>query len=261
MSIGIFDSGIGGLTVFKAIAKQFPDADLYYLGDTARVPYGNKSPETIIRYSRECARYLIDQCHVDAIVIACNSASSHALDDLKQHLDIPVLGVINPGAQQAVKVTKSGKIGIAGTHATIRSQSYIHAIQKFSSTEVNIIQQACPLFVPVVEEGMIDNDIAQLVIKNYLDDIVSQDIDTLVLGCTHYPVLRETIQKIYPKLQIVDSADVIIDHLNNHNIPKPESGIKRINVTDESASFENLKSMLVGPISTNLVQLDKICQL
>lgn len=259
LSIGIFDSGIGGLTVFRAIAQKFPDSDLYYLGDTARVPYGNKSPSTIIRYSDECANYLVNEYNVDAIVIACNSASSHALDKLKSKLNIPVLGVINPGAQQAVKVTKSGKIGVAGTQATIKSKSYIYAINKFANKKMYIEQQACPLFVPVVEEGMINNEISRLVIKHYLDQIVSKGIDTLVLGCTHYPVLRETIQSIYPKINIVDSADVIIDHLITNNIPKKETGIRKINVTDESTSFENLKNMLVGDISTNLVSLN-ICE-
>lgn len=259
MPIGIFDSGIGGLTVFKAIAAQFPHADLHYLGDTARVPYGNKSPETIIRYSKECADFLIQKCGVEAIVIACNSASSHALNTLKSHVNIPVIGVVNPGAQRAVQVTTSNNIAVIGTQATIKSESYIEAIHRFGHDHIQVTQKACPLFVPIVEEGIIDHQIARQIITHYLGDILNEHIDTLVLGCTHYPVLRQTIQSLYPDIDIVDSSDVIIDHLTNHDIPKMETGLRNINVTDMSPAFEKLKQLLVGNITVTPVSLDEIC--
>ncbi len=261
MSIGIFDSGVGGLTVFKAIAKNFPDADLYYLGDTARVPYGNKSPETIIRYSLECANHLISNYNVNAIVIACNSASSYALEALRECLNIPVLGVVHPGAIKALEVTRNNKIAVIGTEATVKSKSYIKSIKLHSEKQVDVIQKACPLFVPLVEEGIIDNDISQNIIKYYLDDLVKTKIDTLVLGCTHYPVLRKTIGKLYPGINIVDSSDIIVNHLIKHNIVVNESGKRIIDVTDNADSFEKLKNIILGDINVNFVNLENICSL
>jgi glutamate racemase len=255
LSIGIFDSGIGGLTVFKAVSEYFNNLDLYYIGDTARVPYGNKSPETIQKYSFQISEYLIEKYNVDAIIIACNSASSYALEALKNNLKIPVLGVINPGAKKAVEVTKNNKIGVIGTQATIKSNSYDKAINKYLNKEINIYKKACPLFVPFVEEGMIDNEITKQIIKYYLDELIETGIDTLILGCTHYPVLKNTIREIYPEIKVVDSTDVIIKHIKNNNLDKNESGNKIINVTDTSSAFENLKNNLVGDIKINHISL------
>ncbi len=261
MSIGVFDSGVGGLTVFKAIADNFPNANLYYLGDTARVPYGNKSPETIIRYSFECANYLIKNYNIDALIIACNSASSYALESLKKNLNIPVLGVVHPGAIKALEVTENNNIAVIGTEATVKSMSYVKSINFYSKTKINVIQKACPLFVPIVEEGIIENEITERIIKFYLDDVINNKVDTLVLGCTHYPVLRKMIKKLYPNIQIVDSSDIIVTHLIKNNIAVNENGKRIIDVTDNSDSFEKLKKIIIGNLKVNSVNLEKICKL
>jgi glutamate racemase len=261
LSIGIFDSGVGGLTVFKAISENFPDTDLYYLGDTARVPYGNKSSDTIIRYSFECANYLISNYNVDAIVIACNSASSYALNALKENFKIPVLGVVHPGAIKALEVTVNNKIAVIGTEATVKSYAYVESINFHSTNKIEVIQKACPLFVPIVEEGMINNSISRDIIKYYLDDVVQSGIDTLVLGCTHYPVLRDVIKSVYPNINIVDSSDIIVSHLIRNNVVHKESGIRQIEITDNSDSFERLKKIIIGDIKVNFVNLEKVCSL
>jgi glutamate racemase len=259
MSIGIFDSGVGGLTVFKEISKEFPFADIYYLGDTARVPYGNKSRETIIRYSLECANYLYN-FGIDVLVVACNTASSYAIKILKENFDIPVIGVIKPGVEIAVRTTKNRKIGVIGTQATVKSGSYRDEIEKKGKFEV--FQKACPLFVPLVEEGLINHKITELTVKEYLDEIVKMDIDTLILGCTHYPLLKETIKKIYPHLNIVDSSKATALYLKEKNLYLNGSGDRRIFITDESPSFEKLKNLVVGTnIRLEKLELSKICTL
>ena len=221
MAIGIFDSGVGGLTVFKEIAKEFPNTDIYYLGDTARVPYGNKSKETIIRYSLECGEFL-RSLNIDVLVIACNTASSYALPILKKYLDIPVIGVILPGVKTALKETKNKKIGVIGTTATIRSNSYKRLLLE-SDNSLQIFQKPCPLFVPLVEEGMLNNHIAKLVVKEYLDELINKGIDTLILGCTHYPLLKDTIKFLYPNIKIVDSSKATAQFLKEIYKPKFEN--------------------------------------
>ncbi|WP_456465066.1 glutamate racemase [Persephonella sp.] len=257
MSIGIFDSGIGGLTVFKEISKEFPKADIYYLGDTARVPYGNKSKETVIRYSVEAGNYL-KSFGIDALIVACNTASSFALDTLKNILDIPVIGVIEPGVEMAIRFTRNKKIGVIGTSATIKSGSYKNLLEK---NNVQIYQKPCPLFVPLVEEGIIEGQIAELVVREYLDDLVAEGIDTLILGCTHYPLLKKTIKKIYPHLKIVDSSQAIAEFLHRENLRFNGSGLRKIFITDESESFERFKKVLIGDIPLEKIDLSKICSL
>ncbi len=257
MSIGIFDSGIGGLTVFKEISKEFPKADIYYLGDTARVPYGNKSKETVIRYSVEAGNYL-KSFGIDALIVACNTASSFALDTLKNILDIPVIGVIEPGVEMAIRFTRNKKIGVIGTSATIKSGSYKNLLEK---NNVQIYQKPCPLFVPLVEEGIIEGQIAELVVREYLDDLVAEGIDTLILGCTHYPLLKKTIKKIYPHLKIVDSSQAIAEFLHRENLRFNGSGLRKIFITDESESFERFKRVLIGDIPLEKIDLSKLCTL
>jgi len=260
MPIGIFDSGIGGLTVFKEINKTFPKADIYYLGDTARVPYGNKSKETIIRYSLECANYLRN-FDIDVLVIACNTASSHSLDILKKQLDIEVIGVIEPGVDTALKYTKNNKIGVIGTQATVRSNAYKNKLLE-KNKNLEIYQKPCPLFVPLVEEGMIDNKIAELVVREYLEELVDKGIDTLILGCTHYPLLKDTIKRIYPNLTIVDSSKATADYLKNCCKDYTESSIKKIFITDESQNFVKLKNRLIGEnIPIEKLELNRLCSL
>ncbi len=261
MPIGIFDSGIGGLTVFKSVADNFPDLDIYYLGDTARVPYGNKSKDTIIRYSIECSQFLINRFDIEALIIACNSASSYAVDLLKNKLNIPVIGVIFPGSRHALGVSKNRKIGVIGTYATINSNSYKKTLINLSDGEVEIYQKPCPLFVPLIEEGMIDSKITKMVIKEYLQEIVDKGIDTLILGCTHYPVLKNLIREIYPHLYIVDSSEVIIEDIKNLNLNFNENKIRHIFITDESSSFHKLKNILVGDVKTEKIELSELCTL
>lgn len=193
--IGVFDSGVGGLTVTKEIMTQLPDENIIYFGDTARVPYGSKSKDTIIKYSKQIIRFLKTK-EVKAIVIACNTASAFALDEIKSELDIPILGVVQPGALVAAGTSKNGKIGIIGTEGTIGSKIYSHFIEELNSN-IKVIGKACPLFVPLVEEGFfLDDPITKEIASRYLSELKSENIDTLILGCTHYPLIRETIQNV-----------------------------------------------------------------
>lgn len=193
--IGVFDSGVGGLTVAREIMRQIPNEKIIYFGDTARVPYGAKSRETILKYSRQIVRFLQTQ-EVKAIVVACNTASALALEDIRQEMDIPILGVIKPGARMAASTTQNGRIGIIATEATINSKIYTHFIQDLNP-ELTVVGKACPLFVPIVEEGTFMNDpILDAIASRYLDDLKKHDIDTLILGCTHYPLLRSTLRRL-----------------------------------------------------------------
>ncbi|RMD76765.1 glutamate racemase [Candidatus Dojkabacteria bacterium] len=204
MKIGLFDSGIGGLTVLRAIREKFPNVDLVYLGDTARVPYGNKSPQTVVRYSFECADFLLFQ-DINLLVVACNTASSYALEELKKALSIPVVGVIEPGVKSALRTTSRGRVGVIGTMATIKSGSHKKLLEEYG---VIVFQKACPLFVPLVEEGIIEGEIAKKVVEYYLQELKEVDIDTLILGCTHYPLLKPLIEDfIGEKVKVVDSAE------------------------------------------------------
>ena len=203
--IGAFDSGIGGLTVVKEILALLPGEDLVYLGDTARVPYGNKSAETVTRYALESASFLLGQ-GVKAMVVACNTASALSLDALKEKVQVPVIGVIEPGAEAAMAASKSGSIGVIGTEATVMSQAYQRAIAR-ANPKIKVIARACPLFVPLAEEGWTENDVAFLVARTYLNDFIAEKVDALVLGCTHYPLLRGVIARVLgDEVRLIDSA-------------------------------------------------------
>ena len=203
--IGVFDSGVGGLTVAREIMRNLPSEKIVYFGDTARLPYGNKSKETIIRYSRQIVRFLIKQ-DVKAIVIACNTASAFALDAVSREFDIPVIGVIHAGAEVAASATKNHRIGVIGTLGTIGSgihEHYLHILDP----EIMVIGKACPLFVPLVEEGWLDDPVTETVARRYLDPLKEKDIDTLILGCTHYPLLRKLIGRVMGShVQLVNPA-------------------------------------------------------
>ena len=192
--IGVFDSGVGGLTVAREIMRQIPDERIVYFGDTARVPYGSKSPNTIIRYSRQIIRFLRTK-NVKAIVVACNTASAFALETIKPELDIPIIGVVKPGAKVAAQTTQNGKIGVIGTEGTIRSEIYTKTIHR-GNKDAQVMGRACPLFVPLVEEGWIKDPVTVAVAERYLQPFKESDIDTLILGCTHYPLLRSTVREI-----------------------------------------------------------------
>jgi glutamate racemase len=192
-SIGVFDSGIGGLTVVHALMKHLPHENITYFGDTARVPYGSKSAEVVREYAFEDTRFLLEQ-GVKLIVAACNTVSAVAIDDLKAQFDVPIIGMIDPGADAARKATKNGRIGVIGTLATIASESYSRALRQ-RDPALAVISRPCPLFVPLAEEGWTDHPVSQMVADEYLADLRQQHIDTLILGCTHYPILREVIQR------------------------------------------------------------------
>lgn len=203
--IGIFDSGIGGLTVVKAVRDLLPAEEIFYIGDTARVPYGSKSASTVERYSFEIARMLTAE-DAKAIVVACNTASAVALPRLQAELKVPVLGVIEPGAAAAATATKNGHVGVIGTRATIGSGAYERALRRFDG-KLKIVAQSCPLLVPLIEEGWLEDDLTNRTIARYLTPLVDSGIDTLVLGCTHYPLLRDAFAKFLGEgVTLVDSA-------------------------------------------------------
>ena len=203
--IGVFDSGVGGLTVAREIMRNLPDERIVYFGDTARVPYGSKSQETVIRYSRQIVRFLQTQ-HVKAIVIACNTASALALDAIEGELDIPILGVLRPGAKVAAETTKNKRVGVIATESTIRSGMYGRYI-KAHDPEITVYGKACPLFVPLVEEGWLKDPVTEEVARRYLKELLEKDIDSLILGCTHYPLIRSLMRKIVgDKVQLVNPA-------------------------------------------------------
>lgn len=210
--IGVFDSGIGGLTVLAEVARALPDEETIYLGDTARVPYGSKSKETIIRYATEVADFLIAK-RVKLIVVACNTASAYALAELRGTLSVPVIGVIEPGAKAAVGATKSGRIGVIGTEGTIKSSAYCAAIKSLNP-DITTYTQACPLFVPLVEEGWADDEVTAVVASRYLNGLKAREIDTLVLGCTHYPLLKDIIASVMgPSVTLIDSAQATAEEV------------------------------------------------
>ncbi len=248
--IGVFDSGLGGLTVVRALRQRLPHENILYVGDTARVPYGTKSPETIRRYSLQIALFLM-QHRVKMIVVACNTSSALALSALKT-LPIPVVGVIRPGARAAIAQTKTNRIGVIGTPATVASHAYRKAIHR-QAPRMKIWANACPLFVPLVEEGWHDESVTKKIADRYLKPLLSKKIDTLVLGCTHYPLLKKTLQRVVGRgVTLIDSAeetahDVEIklgrDKILN---PSRKKGTLNCFVTDNAPSFSRLSRQFMG---------------
>ena len=203
--LGVFDSGVGGLTVAREIMRQLPNENIVYFGDTARVPYGSKSKDNIIRFSRQIINFLKTK-NVKAIVIACNTASALALDVVREEITIPIIGVVEPGARAALEETRTKKIGVIGTEATIRSAIYEKIMQEIDS-EVTVVGKACPLFVPLVEEGFAKHPVTEEIIDYYLGTLMKTDIDALILGCTHYPLLRSRIKEyVGSKITLVNPA-------------------------------------------------------
>jgi glutamate racemase len=205
--IGVFDSGFGGLTVARALAGRLPGESILYFGDTARVPYGSKSPDTVRRFSRESARLLL-AWDVKLLVIACNTATAHAEETLRRELDIPVVGVIEPGASAAVAATQTGRIGVLGTAGTIASGAYDLAVRRRLGEDGRVYAQPCPLFVPLVEEGWTDHPVTRMVAAEYLRPLKQVEVDVIVLGCTHYPLLRSVLEEeVGPGVTLVDSGE------------------------------------------------------
>ena len=250
-AIGIFDSGVGGLTVLRELTRALSQEDTIYFGDTARVPYGTKSPDTVIRYAHEIASFLMTR-DIKLLVVACNTVSAVALPSLRRLLPIPVVGVIEPGARRAVEVTRSGVVGVIGTAGTIRSSAYSRAIKRLNPS-VSVLAKPCPLFVPLAEEGWIDNDIARLTAHQYLDELREAGVDSLVLGCTHYPLLKKIIAEVMgPQVTLVDSAEetarTVASILQEKKLLRPaaEQGNHHYYVTDVPAGFIRVGNRFLG---------------
>lgn len=252
-AIGVFDSGIGGLTVVRELLKIMPQEPIVYLGDTARVPYGNKSRETVLQFSTENVLFLLHH-EVKLIIIACHTASSFALPFLEKHFNHPILGVIEPGVEMALKATRSGRIGVIGTQSTIGSQAYPHAVAR-QGGKVKLTQTACPLFVPLVEEGLFHDRLTFEVVSRYLKPLKAARVDTLILGCTHYPLLKQVIRRVMgPKVILIDSARQVAfkarDLLESLELSLPirngSRPMRRFYVTDEPRHFEELSLRFLG---------------
>jgi glutamate racemase len=249
--IGIFDSGLGGLTVTRAIIERLPAESTVYFGDTARVPYGPKSPETVRRYSLEILHWLLGQ-GVKLVVIACNTSTAHALEALQAESPVPVIGVIRPGARAALAGTRGGPIGVIGTAGTIASDAYGRAIRTLRA-DADVRQLACPLFVPLVEEGWFDHPATELVAREYLAPLLEAGIDSLVLGCTHYPLLKPLLARVLgPDVRLIDSAEetarAVAEQLTRDNLTAPTGNRvqHRFAVSDDEVRFRNVGSRFIG---------------
>jgi glutamate racemase len=249
--IGIFDSGIGGLTVARAIYDRLPGESTIYFGDTARVPYGPKSPETVRRYSLEIMHWLLGQ-GVKAVVIACNTSTAHALETLQAESPVPVIGVIEPGARAAAAATRGGPVGVIGTAGTIASNAYAKAIRRVKPG-ARVEQRACPLFVPLVEEGWFEHPAAELIAREYLTPLHAVGVDALVLGCTHYPLLKPLLERVMGSgVRLIDSgqetAAVVAATLEERGLAAPTAGepFHRFAVSDDEARFLQVGSRFIG---------------
>jgi glutamate racemase len=249
--IGIFDSGIGGLTVARAVYERLPHESTIYFGDTARVPYGPKSPETVRRYSLEILRWLLDQ-GVKAVVVACNTSTAHALRALQEATEVPVIGVIKPGARAAIAAGSGGPIGVIGTAGTITSNAYARAIEALAPG-LKVVQKACPLLVPLVEEGWFDHRATELVAAEYLAPLRDEGVHAVVLGCTHYPLLRPLLQRIMgPDVALIDSGEATAESLErvlrDKELVAPDGAptSHRFVVSDDEARFRLVGSRFIG---------------
>jgi glutamate racemase len=253
--IGVFDSGIGGLTVVKRLASTLPRENIVYFGDTARVPYGSKSNSTVIEYAIQDARFLMNK-NVKAIVVACNTVSSVAMGELAKTFNVPIIGMIEPGANFAISHTKNGRIGVIGTRATINNQAYSQAIKRLDS-KIEVYEKACPLFVPLAEEGWIKEKATYEIAEYYLKELRESDIDTLVLGCTHYPILAEVIQDVIGKnVTLVDSgiasAEVVKNEIGRVGFETNSNsfGHHDFYVSDIPITFKEVAELFLGrPVS------------
>ena len=259
--IGIFDSGLGGLTVAREIFQLLPSEDVVYFGDVGRSPYGPRSKEIITQFSRQDTNFLIEQ-EVKIIVAACNTASSIALEFLQKEYSLQILGVIEPGAVSAVQATRNGKIGVIGTIGTIHSNAYAKAIEAIDP-KIKVFSMACPLFVPLVEEGYIDKDATFLIAEDYVSPLKTTGIDTLILGCTHYPLLKPVIRKVLgDKVSLIDSATetsrVVYQHLLKTNAlnPKRSEGERKFYVSDVPEQFAQMARHFLGDTVRSVMRID-----
>lgn len=265
--IGVFDSGVGGLTVAREIMRQLPNERIVYFGDTARVPYGSKSRETITKFSRQIVRFLETQ-QVKAIVVACNSASAYALEELEKEVDLPMIGVVKPGARTALAATKNKKIGVIATEATINSGIYSRYIEE-NDKDVSILGKACPLFVPLVEEGLWEDPVTDEIARRYLTELIDSGIDTLILGCTHYPMLRSTVAKIMgesvtlvnPAYETARELKQLLEEKDLESEHRPGLGTElyRFFVSDGADKFQRFANSILtyGILSAKVINIDE----
>lgn len=265
--VGVFDSGVGGLTVVREIMRQMPDEKIIYFGDTARVPYGSKSQETVTKYARQIIRFLKTQ-QVKAIVVACNTASAYALDELEKETSIPIIGVVKPGARVAADTTVNGKVGVIGTEGTIGSRIYSRYIKELNPA-VEVIGKACPLFVPLVEEGLLKDPVTDEIASRYLSELIDIGIDTLILGCTHYPLIRSTIGKIMgDNVKLVNPAYETAcglksllekENLLNDNTPKLGDNQYQFYVSDAAEKFKRFanSTLKYGILAANRINIEE----
>ena len=260
-AIGVFDSGIGGLTVLQKIIELLPKENTIYLGDTARAPYGTKSVETVLRYSFENSEFLVEK-GVKLLVVACNTSTAIALDRLRSSLEVPVIGVIEPGATKALDVTKNKKIGVIGTEATIQSGAYTKALRA-KDLKVEVYSRVCPLFVPLVEEGWTDNAVVEMTVKVYLGSLKQSGIDTLILGCTHYPLLKKAVRKFLgDTVCLVDSAEEIAKEVGSvlkkdSLVRKNGGGSHSFFVTDAPDRFVKVGQRFLGEKVESAVRIER----
>lgn len=259
--IGVFDSGVGGLTVVRELWRRMPAERIVYFGDTARVPYGAKAPSTVLRYAREAAAFLLAH-DVKLIILACNTATAHAVDALRRRVPVPVVGVVEPGARTAVRTTQSGRIGVVGTAGTIASGAYDRAIRALLPS-ARVFAQPCPLFVPLVEEGWVDHPATRIVAEDYLRPLRETDIDVLVLGCTHYPLLRPVLSEIMgPVITLVDAAaETVADVqkvLTTRGIVRQDIGTPEhaFYVSDSPLRFRETSQIFLGNDVPDVIKVD-----
>ncbi len=259
---GIFDSGVGGLTVVRAMRAHHDAARLVYLGDTARVPYGTRSPETVRRYAREAGAFFAG-AGVDGVIVACNTASAVALDAFADVFRGPVLGVVEPGVRTALSATRGGRVGVIGTAATIRSDAYGRRLRELRPG-VEVVSAACPLFVPLAEEGWTDGEVPRLVARRYLEPLRAAQVDTVILGCTHYPLLKEVVAAEMPGATLVDSADAVSHEAASMRarldrdaaVRAHALGADRFCVTDAGGSFADVARRILGDRDLTLEPVD-----
>jgi glutamate racemase len=253
LPIGVFDSGLGGLSVVRELASRLPDESLLYFGDTARLPYGSKSPRTIRHFSAEAAHFLLQE-RVKMIVVACNTASAHALEMLRRHAPVPVVGVIEAGARAASHASATGRVGVIGTEGTIASGAYDRAMRSLRP-QVEVFAQPCPMFVPLVEEGLGDHAAASLIAREYLTPLAEVEIDTLVLGCTHYPLLRPLIERVLgARVRLIDSGEEaaleVADTLERYCLlcDRRAAPTRRFTVSDMPLRFRTVGKRFLGDL-------------